>query len=390
MNSIDNTFVDYWREHDYQTICTTDSAPPAHLPNIDFSSCGAMHYGPIINGEEAVPSQPRIARIQRSVRPGSGVKIGYSPKHLTAFDMLDVFDLDVLRRLEQTLEQIIYFFAQHLNIGSDNLVINVSTGEEDFLAKAVKKVAQKYHVEVHLLSADQLVWQVKNAPHTGTRAEINWKKPDGDLWELWNISLINNQFLDSGGSMERADAARWGCNTVFDVGELAQVKARLAALNIDLSEAELHFLTDQVRSVTRLLLEGILPGGNSGRRIFVRNLLTNILGIFQRHGQLVEAEKCFSPEHRDVILTAKNNFERQYHRGQKALRRIGAQTSQVDFLSQLQQDPDTRWLANNYEALVSIMRAEGRSIVVPSGNMSEKSAALGGMPYYLVDLLEKQ
>ncbi len=390
MNPIDKTFVDYWRACDYKTVSTADSAPPPHLPNIDFSSCGAMHYGPIFNGTVAVPSQTRIARIQRSVRPGSGVKIGYSPKHLTAFDMLDVFDLDVFGRLEQTLEQIIQFFADHLNIGSDNLVINISTDEKDLLGEAVKRLAQKHHVELRLLPADKLLWQVKNATYKGTRAEINWKRPDGDLWELWNISLINNQFLDSGGSMERADAARLGCNTVFDVGELAQVKARLVALNIDLAETELHFLTDQVRSATRLMAEGILPGGNNGRRMFVRNLLTNILGVCARHQQLAAVEKCFSSEHRDVVLAAKSNFERQYQRGQKALRKIGAQMSQADFLSQLQQDPDTRWLANNYEALVNVMRAEGRVVVVPQGTISEKSVALGGMPYYLVDLLEKQ
>ena len=39
MNPIDKTFVDYWRACDYKTVSTADSAPPPHLPNIDFSSC---------------------------------------------------------------------------------------------------------------------------------------------------------------------------------------------------------------------------------------------------------------------------------------------------------------------------------------------------------------
>lgn len=387
-------FTQYWEGKGYDVVATKTSAPPQHLPQIDFSSCGAMHYGPVVHDGVPPPKNARIARIQRCVRPGSGLKIGHSPKHLTAFDMIDAFDFTATDRLESSLSDIVMFFADELGIGAENLVINVSSDDTDTLGQTIQCVATKLGIECRKLRPEQLVWNVKGAKHSGTRAEINWKKSPDDLWELWNISFIAGQFLDSGGSMERAMAAATRADSVFDTGELKIVKDRLQELQLQLTLSELHFLTDQVRSSTRLMIEGVLPGGNSGRRVFVRNLLNNVFGLLTRTGRLELATSIFPSELKPVLDQTQSNFTKQLEANRRAaspiLRDILGANDKLPLpqcLEGLGKNPDTKWLTRNPEALLVVLQSEGAVIDPPMGSLAQKAQVLPGIPYYLIDAL---
>lgn len=266
-------FIDFFGKKGFHFEQAETAIPPdSDSTGRDFLACNAMAFSGFYSGEESGAGM-RLARIQPSVRPGSGSKIGFSAKHMTSFDMMGLFDFDTTDPGE-IFAQVIDYFVLEVGLLADEIVINVSDAPDNVFGEVVR---ERQDVSVNYMGAEQLVWQELDGL-SGFRAEINWRRPDGTVWELWNVSYVDGRIFDSGGSLERILAAKEKADSVFDVGELALIKSKLDALVATEYTELVYFLCDQIRTFERLTQYGVQPAGSKGGRAkFARHIAENII-----------------------------------------------------------------------------------------------------------------
>lgn len=367
------------------------SALPEDGSTHDFLACNAMAFTSIYEGVVA-PEQGRrkLARIQPSIRPSGGPKIGISPKHMTAFDMLGLFDFECSDP-QALFNEILRFFAEELGIGYDSLSVNITPGNA--LGVAARET-QKSQIALRVVekSAESLKWAEVDGK-SGFRAEINWMRPDGTEWELWNTSYVDGRILDSGGSLERVLAAKENANTVFDVGELAVIKSGLEGLLKGADDATIHFLADQIRTLKRVEADGVKPGGKGGRSLFARKVAENIISVSFVMG--VNAREIFSTF--DINGASEiANFDRKLRQVAGFLAREGDLTKGEIDLRTIFSDPFKAGNIQNLNllkqphVLIMLLLQAGCSIDLSSLPKSEMRSLWPQQPLLIDDLVDRQ
>lgn len=280
------TFSAFWSRNGFGFEKNDCLLPPEDELKVGFTACNAMHFANIYRDRNQ-QSRPKLARVQRSLRTRGLEKVGVSPKHLTAFDMLGVFDFEC-KNPGELLQKVIEFFAIELGIGYENLSVNVSNGGDQFSQAAADLATSNMGLSINELPSNALTWHANSINATGFRAEINWKKPSGEVWELFNVSFIDGRIFDAEGSLERILAAKDGADTVFDTGELSRIKTDLMPKIPACDEEILNFLTDQVRILRRLKDDEIEPGSQNGRVQFARRIAQYIVTTLYSLGVPIE------------------------------------------------------------------------------------------------------
>lgn len=309
-------FADFWSQNGFVFEENNSAIPDDTHPDVDFLACNAMAFTPLYTGEETVvPERQKLARLQSSVRPGGGRKIGISAKHMTGFDMLGVFDFECCDP-QALLQKVVHFFATELGIGYECLSINVSKGTVfDSAARNIQSGNPDFSIRE--MPPETLQWNAV-AGKQGFRAEINCKLPSGSEWELWNVSYVDGRIFDSGGSLERLLAVTQNKESVFDVGELADIRAQLEPLVAACEPDIINFLCDKIRVLKRLQDNGVTPGGRGGRQKFVRNLAQDVIStLLSIGGDPQNIFKVFGLDEFNEV----ENFDRKIRQAEALYRR---------------------------------------------------------------------
>lgn len=313
-------FHAFFNEHGYESVVRMDfRTPPSSTATFPF--CCAMFYQSFYEGEEAVVHPERQAIQQYCLRRDNAHRVGLSPKHLTHFQMLGIFDFAAASPLP-ALDSISTFL---LSLIPPHLL----------LAKADVEFARKHGIEVLLrekeidtLLVERLPWAT-NVPSRfeGHRLELYYRSPAG-LMELWNMSFLhgNGQSLvDSGGCAERLHVAAQGGSSVFDNPELREITAQIYALPQQpkpyffghlsapaaLTEQDSCLLADEVRTISAMLGSGLRPSKSLGKRgEHMRSMVRGLLSHALTMGVSPSSIPGLFPQHQDILMREVEVYDR--------------------------------------------------------------------------------
>jgi len=256
------------------------------------------------------------------LRRDSNYRIGFSPKHLTFFEMLELFDFHANNF--QLFEDAIYFITS--KIDSSKISINVAT------PSPLKELVESTNLKIHYLPRENLIWHLKGGKYSGDRIEINYETPK-IFCELWNLSYICNNtitsLVDSGMCLERLNMAINEYKNVFETEELLNIKKKLSK-QISFEEPLSNYISDQLRALQKLFLQDILPGprgANGETRKLLKNVLVriknndtdlNIIKEFLPYDNILNQEiLIFEKNYNKAIRYLKNNLKQKTYDIQK-------------------------------------------------------------------------
>lgn len=313
-----NLYLNYFAEKGHQ-ILPSASLVPAQDPTLLLTSAGMVPFKPYFLGLQT-PPHPRITTCQRCVRTGDIDNVGRTDRHHTFFEMLGNFSFgDYFKR--EAIHYAWEFVTQRLEIDPDKLWATIYLDDDESF--------DIWHREIGL-PADRIVrlgrednfWEIGVGP-CGPCSEIHYDRgeeygcgrpecaPGCDecerYLEFWNLVFI--QFhqdengnltplkakgVDTGMGLERTAALLQGATSNFEIDLIKPILDRVAQIagktygqdpDVDVS---LRVITDHIRAVTFMVLDGIVPG-NEGRSYVLRRLLRRSV----RHGRLLGIEGYF-------------------------------------------------------------------------------------------------
>jgi alanyl-tRNA synthetase len=303
-------FMDHFGQNGYWAMDRPNFEKPVGA-NSTFPFCCAMFYEPFYRGQESSVLPCKQAIRQYCIREDSYFKIGSTPKHLSFFHMLGLFDFDC-DDTSGVIQEILSWLTK--DIDPCKLSANLNN---IFVQSEIDEIFRKIGIKTRYL--ENLWWETSlSTKFRGPRIEINYST-DSDEIELWNIAILddsNHQVIDSGGCAERLYIAQRGLNSVFSAPFLANYIDRLQSMpreakpyfygNTDQRReniCHLHLVADHIRSIQRILYEGILPTQKYGRkgqhlRSFFRRMFAHVTASGLNLGSIIS---LFDRKFADII-----------------------------------------------------------------------------------------
>jgi alanyl-tRNA synthetase len=264
-------FLDYFSRQGFATEKSEDLIPPNKYAGVLFMICGGIKYDKIFRGKEDSTMQ-QLARVQNCLRTDNDYRVGYSPRHLTNFKMLEAFSFNNTKFSEITDSMIDYLVT--VGVSPDEIFLNVPNDERE-VSKNAERYASK-GMEIRRFDPIELSWRIKNGPLNGQRMEIG-HIPTG--WELWNVAYIdpqNRKLVDSGMALERLLAVTNNYDSIFEIEKFKKMTEKISSGFPYLQQEDAQYLSDHILTLNEASNQNILPSAK-GHGNKIRHLTKKVL-----------------------------------------------------------------------------------------------------------------
>lgn len=369
IEELKNEYLDYFNGEGYEIEESENLLPLNKKAGVLFMVCGGIKYDNIFRGNENSLLQ-KIARTQNCLRTDNDYRIGYSPRHLTNFRMLEAFSFNNTELSEIT--DIMVNFLVSMGLSPEEIFLNVPNDD-----KEIAKNAQRYlskGIEIRPLDSIKLSWGIKGGPLKGQRMEIG-HKPTG--WELWNVAYIDpkkRKLVDSGMALERLAATINGYDSVFEIPKFSRMTNKILSKFPYLEKEDAQYISDHILTLNEASSQRINPSakgpGNKMRHLTkkvlarIRNPNGNIEKVLELLGN-----PLFNGEVKRIEDTYKK-CEEEFKQYLKDNRHFDLN----EYLTQRKSDSNSKYFDSpkllNEEYLIIAMK-EGRSIILPDLSKKE-------------------
>ena len=272
------------------------------------------------------PESTRVATCQRCIRTADIENVGMTDRHATFFEMLGNFSFGDYFKAE-AIPWAWEFVTKHLEFPEERLWVSVYH-EDDEAFDIWHKVVGIPAERIVRLGKEDNFWETGHGP-CGPCSEIYLDrgpeygcgdpncKPGCDcerFLEFWNLVFVQfhqegdtytpleKRSIDTGMGLERVAALLQGKNSIFDIDNMRPIvegisKIEGRAYGSDAKmDASLRVISDHLRAVAFLVMDGVLPS-NEGRGYVLRRLIRRAI----RHGRLLGIERAFLHEGLDLV-----------------------------------------------------------------------------------------
>ena len=291
------------------------------------------------------PPHPRITTSQKCVRTGDIENVGKTARHHTFFEMLGNFSFgDYFKR--EAIAWAWEFITKHLEIPEEQLWVTIYPDDEEAFDIWTKEVGVNPKRVVKL---EDNFWEIGPGP-CGPCSEIYVDLGpergcsdncvlgcDCDRYlEIWN--LVFTQFdrdeagnynplakknIDTGAGLERIASvlqnkkSNFETDLIFPIIEYASKVSGVKYETSTKNDISLKVIADHARSMTIMILDGILPS-NEGRGYVLRRIIRRAI----RHGRLLGIETSFLAGAVDAVITIFGNVYPELVEKQDYIRKV--------------------------------------------------------------------
>ncbi len=294
-------FLRFYREKDHRLV---KSAPlvPGDDPTLLFTSAGMVQFKKYYSSTEPLEFR-RAVSIQKCLRASDLEEVGYTPRHLTFFEMLGHFSFgDYFKR-----EAILWnweLFTKTFKLPLEKL--KVSVFEEDDEAYGIWKdeVGLAPGLIYRLGAKDNFWGPAGDTGACGPSSELyydlgeelgcggsecgpgcscdrwievgNFVFPQFDMQPDKTLAPLPNRGIDTGIGLDRLVMVLEGKRTLFETSLFQPCIRRISEITgrpyEGADKPAFHIVADHVRGLTFALTEGVLPS-NEGRGYVIRRII---------------------------------------------------------------------------------------------------------------------
>lgn len=326
LNEIRKSFLDFFESKGH-FVGKSYSLVPQNDKSLLLINAGMAPLKTYFTGEETPPSK-RMATCQRCMRTADIDNVGHTSRHATFFEMLGNFSFGDYFKVE-SLEWGWEYITEVLGLPVDNLWATVYLTDDDAydIWKNVIKIDENRIVR---LGKEDNFWEKGIGP-CGPCSEIYYDRgekygcdnPDckpgcecDRFIEFWNhvftqfdkdadgnYNDLANPNIDTGMGLERIACIMQDVESIFEIDTMKHVldavvaKAGIAFGENDKQSISVKIITDHVRAITFMVLDGVMPN-NEGRGYVLRKVLRRAY----RHGKLLNIEGTFLTDLVDEVI----------------------------------------------------------------------------------------
>lgn len=314
--AIRQAFLNYYEDLGHQ-IVPSSSLVPGNDATLLFTNAGMVQFKDLFLGDEE-RSYKRAVSSQRCVRAGGKhndlENVGYTARHHTFFEMLGNFSFGDYFK-QDAIKFAWNFLTVELGLPADKLWVTVHHSD----AEAEKIWFEEIGINQQRFSRldEDNFWSMGDTGPCGPCSEIFydhgedvWGGPpgtpeeDGDRYiEIWNMVFMQfnrdasgkmtplpKQSIDTGMGLERMAAILQNVHSNYEIDlfvSLLKVTAEVIGTK-DMKSKSLRVIADHIRSVSFLILDGVMPS-NEGRGYVLRRIMRRAI----RHGNKLGAQGSF-------------------------------------------------------------------------------------------------
>lgn len=293
------------------------SLVPHGDPTLLLTSAGMVPFKPFFLGKER-PAHRRLTTCQRCIRTPDIDHVGHTDRHATFFEMLGNFSFGDYFKAE-AIEWAWEFVTTHLDLDPQALWVTIYQDDDEAFALWRDRIGVPAERIVRL-GRDDNFWEIGVGP-CGPCSEIFVDRGGGcgqpdcrpgcerceRFFEIWNLVFIQydqdadgnltplrQTGIDTGMGLERTAAFLQGVDSIFEIDTIRPIVdyvAQAAGTHYGESpekDVSLRVITDHMRGVALMVMDGVLPG-NEGRGYVLRRLLRRAA----RHARLLGIEDAF-------------------------------------------------------------------------------------------------
>ena len=298
---------------------------PEDDPTLLMIGAGMAPFKPFFTGKMK-PPRTRITTSQRCVRTGDIENVGRTARHQTYFEMLGNFSFGDYFKHE-AINWAWEFLTKELELPEEKLWVTIYPKDEE----AYKIWTEEAGVDPsHIVKLDDNFWEIGPGP-CGPDSEIyvdlgeerGCGSPDCAVGcdcdrylEIWNLVFtqydrteageylpLANTNIDTGAGLERLASVMQNKRTNFETDLLYPIieyASRISGVQYGQDEAKdvsLKVIADHARSMTIMIMDGILPS-NEGRGYVLRRILRRAI----RHGRMLGIDAKFLTGAVDAVI----------------------------------------------------------------------------------------
>ena len=342
-NELREKYLQFFASKDH-LVLPSYSLIPENDPTLLMVGAGMAPFKPFFTGKMK-PPHPRITTSQKCVRTGDIENVGKTARHHTFFEMLGNFSFgDYFKR--EAIAWAWEFITKHLEIPEEQLWVTIYPDDEEAFDIWTKEVGVNPKRVVKL---EDNFWEIGPGP-CGPCSEIYVDLGpergcsdncvlgcDCDRYlEIWN--LVFTQFdrdeagnynplakknIDTGAGLERIASvlqnkkSNFETDLIFPIIEYASKVSGVKYETSNKNDISLKVIADHARSMTIMILDGILPS-NEGRGYVLRRIIRRAI----RHGRLLGIETSFLAGAVDAVITIFGNVYPELVEKQDYIRKV--------------------------------------------------------------------
>lgn len=283
-----------------------------------FTGAGMVQFKPYFLGQRT-PESRRVTTCQRCLRTPDIDNVGLTDRHATFFEMLGNFSFgDYFKR--EAIEWSWEFVTARLAFSPDQLWITIYDDDDEAFKLWNEGIGVPADRIVRLGREDNF-WEIGVGPcgpcseiHADRGPAFGCGRPNCQpgcscqrFLEIWNLVFIQfhqdeagrlhplpQKSIDTGMGLERTVALLQGVRSIFETDLVRPILDAVAARagvrygSDPKADVSLRVITDHMRGVTFLVMDGVLPS-NEGRGYVLRRLLRRSV----RHGRLLGIDGPF-------------------------------------------------------------------------------------------------
>jgi alanyl-tRNA synthetase len=297
---IRESFLDFFRSRDHRLV---KSAPlvPKDDPTLLFTSAGMVQFKKYYSGAVPLPYR-RATTVQKCLRASDLESVGYTPRHLTFFEMLGHFSFgDYFKR--EAIAWNWELFTREYKLPVETLKVSVYEEDDEAFGIWEKEIGLAPDRIFRLGKKDNFWGPAGDTGACGPNSEIYYDLGedlgcgkttcgpgcDCDRWvEVGNVVFpqydmqpggvlapLANRGIDTGIGLERLAMVLEGKRTLFDSGAFTPIIARVEDLcerPRDSARPAFNIIADHIRALTFAMADGVMPS-NEGRGYVIRRIL---------------------------------------------------------------------------------------------------------------------
>ena len=316
-NQIRTRFLNYFCEHQHALV-PSSSLIPDNDPTLLFVNAGMVQFKNVFLGLDK-RDYSKATSSQKCVRAGGKhndlENVGYTARHHTFFEMLGNFSFGDYFK-QKAIAFAWNFLTKELSIPPEKLWVTVfhEDKESEHIWLNEIKIDPK---QFSRCGEKDNFWSMGETGPCGPCTEIFYDHgpevaggppgspdEDGDRYiEIWNLVFMqynrdaNGQMaalpkpcVDTGMGLERIAAVLQGVHSNYEIDSFqVLLKALSQIIGVDdLKAQSMRVIVDHIRSVSFLILDGVVPG-NEGRGYVLRRIIRRAV----RHGYKLGQENPF-------------------------------------------------------------------------------------------------
>ena len=400
-NELREAYLQFFAEKKGHLRLPSASLIPENDPTLLMIGAGMAPFKAYFTGK-VKPPRGRITTSQRCVRTGDIENVGRTARHQTYFEMLGNFSFgDYFKK--EAIPWSWEFLTEVLELPKDKLWASIYP--KDTEAEALWKTQPGFNPD-HLVKLEDNFWEIGPGP-CGPDTEIfidlgeerGCGSPtcgvgcDCDRYlEIWNnvftqfdrtedgkYNDLEHKNIDTGMGLERIASVIQGVRNnfetdlLFPIIEYASKVSGVAYGASEETDVSLKVIADHARSMTIMIMDGILPS-NEGRGYVLRRILRRAI----RHGRMLGIKDKFLEGAVDAVY--------EIYKDASDFGALGQKKDYIKKVIALEEDRFSATLEQGIELLdgyIADTKAAGSKVL--SGELSFKLYDTFGFPWELTE-----